>query len=225
MPSLGVTALIRDLVVPKQPPRMSRERYRKTAIDLIEREKLVEPAFSFNIVDLDAPAADTLHVAGERLFAPRLIPETGTLTALACGVVTIGPRLEQQVSLLFKQRAVSLALALDQIGNELLLAAVRRLQDRMMIAARRRGLLMAGELRPGDPGLGLDAQGAILRLAGAESIGISLTRGHAICPLKSSSMVLGVGIDLPPSHWSRCDDCRSRATCKVAERDREMTAN
>ena len=35
----------------------------------------------------------------------------------------------------------------------------------MQAEASRRGLTMSGELRAGDPGLALEAQGAVLRLA------------------------------------------------------------
>ncbi len=225
MPNLSATALLRELTTPKEPDKAGRQRFRQAAVDLIAQEKLLAPAFSFRIVDLDMPVADTLQAGGERLYAPRLLPVSGKLTALACGVATIGPRLEQRVGSLFKERHPSLALALDAIGNELLFAAVRCLQDRIMVAARQRSLMMAGELRPGDPGLALDAQGAVVRLAEAATIGVHVTQGQAIYPLKSSSQVLGVGTDLPPAHWSRCDDCRSRPTCKLVAREAEMAAN
>jgi acyl transferase domain-containing protein len=194
----------------------ARERFHREAVDLIEREKLIASAFSFRIAELDAPAEEQLRVGGETLYAPRLLPEAGELTGLACGVVTIGSALEKRVSSLFAEKCVSLALALDDIGNQLLLAATRHAQDRMLAAARAKGLSMAGELRPGDPGLALQAQGLVLRLADAASIGVSVSRGHALTPHKSISMMLGVGLDLPPAHWSRCDDCPSREKCRVA---------
>jgi hypothetical protein len=194
----------------------ARERFHREAEDLVERENLIAAAFSFRIAELDAPAADTLYVDGETLYAPRLLPQTGELTALACGVVTLGPALEQRVASLFAERCISLALALDDLGNRLLLAATRHAQDRMLAAARAKSLSMSGELRPGDPGLALQAQAAVLRLAGAASIGVNVTRGHTLMPLKSITMVLGAGIELPPARWSRCDDCPSRSKCRVA---------
>ncbi len=194
----------------------ARERFHREAVDLIGREKLLAPAFSFRVVELDAPAEEVLRVGGETLYAPRMLPESGELIGLACGVVTIGPALEKRVSSLFAEKCVSLALALDDIGNQLLLAATRHAQDRMLASTRARGLSMAGELRPGDPGLALQTQALVLRLADAASIGVSASRGHALTPHKSISMVLGVGIDLPPARWSRCDDCPSREKCRVA---------
>jgi hypothetical protein len=85
----------------------------------------------------------------------------------------------------------------------------------MLLSGRKRGLTMAGELRPGDPGLSLNAQSGVLRLAGAASIGVGLSSGHMLNPVKSVSMMLGAGLDLPPARWSRCDECGSRATCKI----------
>jgi hypothetical protein len=194
------------------------DRLRQKSLNIAREEQLIDAAYSYSIVPLDAPAAETLCAGGERLFAPWLLPESGKLTAIACGVCTLGTKLERRVSELFAGRQASLAMALDGLGNELLFAVSRRAQDRMLADAARRGLSMAGELRPGDPGLGLDAQAAVLRLARAETIGIRLSTGGLMHPLKSCSMVLGVGLGLPAVQWSRCDHCPTRDKCKVAQR-------
>lgn len=218
MPEIPARSLLREVRIEEAAHGAfaARERFHREAEDMVERENLLAPAFSFRIAELEAPAADLLHVGGESLHAPRLLPETGKLTGLACGVVTIGLALERQVSSLFASKCVSLALALDDIGNQLLLAATRHVQDRMWAAARAQGLSMAGELRPGDPGLALQAQGLVLRLADAAAVGVSVSRGHALIPHKSISMLLGVGVGLSPARWSRCDDCPSRAKCRIA---------
>ena len=77
---------------------------------------------------------------------------------------------------------------------------------------------MSGELRAGDPGLALEAQGAVLRLSAAAGIGITLGESFLMHPLKSTTMVLGVGENLPASSWSRCDACTSRDRCGVRAR-------
>ncbi|MEO8653933.1 MAG: hypothetical protein ABI409_07415 [Ramlibacter sp.] len=196
----------------------ARNRLRAQALAMARDESLVAAAYSYRIVDLQAPAAPVLHADGESLEAPWLLPASGQLTALACGVCTLGPALERRVSGLFAQRRASLAMALDELGNELLFDVSRRAQDRMQAEASRRGLSMSGELRAGDPGLALQAQGAVLRLAAADRVGISLSEGFVMHPLKSTSMVLGVGVDLPASAWSRCDTCNSRDKCGVRAR-------
>ena len=196
-----------------------RIRARAQALELAEREGLVAAAWRWAIVPLDASPAETLRAGGETFHAPWLLPKSGELTALAFAVCTIGPALERRVSGLFIERRPSLALALDILGNELLLTLSRRMQDLLLVEVKRRGLSMAGELRPGDPGLGLEAQAAVLRLAKAEEIGLAVTRLGMLNPTKSASAMFGVGVDLPPARWSRCDRCPSRKTCKVAKQD------
>lgn len=196
----------------------ARARLRAEALALARAEALVEPAASWRIVPLDAPPAATLRAGGEVLHAPRLLPPSGRLTALGCAVCTLGPGLEQRVRALFAARRASLALALDELGNELLFELARRTQDRLHAAVARRGWTMAGELRAGDPGLDLAAQPAVLRLADAAAIGVVANEQLLMQPHKSTSMVHGVGVDLPPAAWSRCDDCSHRPKCRAVAR-------
>lgn len=214
MPAVRGVDLKRELAN-NPPPGLSplRSRLRAEALTLIEAEDLVEASYSYRILPLDRPAANPLHVGGEILHAPRLLPESGELTSLGCGVCSLGPRLEARVTALFGEKRASLALALDEVANQMLMALGRRVQDRMLSECYRRRLSMAGELRAGDPGLDIAAQAAVLRLAEAESIGVRMHGSHLLTPLKSVSMVLGVGRDLPAVSWSRCDSCPSASKC------------
>ncbi len=220
MPMVRSSGLLRDIAaIPcAGGPLRQRGRFRRDALDLVERENLLSAAFCYRIVPLDEPPSDVLRAGGEKLDALRLVPGSGRLTAVAVGVCTLGPALEQRATALFAERRISLALALDELGNGILFALSRRVQDRIVSEARKQQLTAAGELRAGDPGLPLQAQAAVQRLAGAESIGVTVTQGQVLYPLKSMSMVLGVGIDLPPARWSRCDDCPSAPKCRMSGR-------
>lgn len=195
-----------------------RARMRGEALELARAEKLVDAAYSYRIVPLEGSARPTLRAGGEVLQASRLLPESGELTALGCAACTVGPGIEARVRSLFAEKRASLALALDELGNEMLFEVSRRAQDRMLADAVRRRLTFGGELHAGDPGLELEAQGAVLRLAQADGIGIRLGRGRVMHPLKSVSMLIGIGIDLPKARWSRCDHCPSRAKCGLPGR-------
>lgn len=193
-----------------------RARFHRQAVDLAKGEGLSQAMLCYAVLPLDAPATEVLHVGGEAFHAPRLLPKTGALTALAFGAATLGSALEQRVTELFGERQRSLALALDELGNRMLIEASRRLQDIVLAMVQRMGLDMAGELRPGDPGLQLDAQPAVLRLAGAVGLGLRTTHSFVLNPTKSVTVVYGVGRELPPASWSRCDDCRCRPKCRMA---------
>jgi hypothetical protein len=220
MPTVRSSGLLRDVAtIPCADEALRRRgRYRRDAIDLLERDDLLDAAYCYRIVALDEPPSHMLRAGGEALDALRLVPKSGQLTAFGVGICTLGPALERRASLLFAERRISLALALDRLGNELLSALSRRVQDRIVSEARKAGLTAAGELRAGDPGLPMAAQTAVHRLAGADTIGVSVTQGQVLHPLKSISMVLGIGIDLPAAHWSRCDDCPSAPRCRMSGR-------
>jgi hypothetical protein len=203
---------------PLLPPSPARARLRAAALQLVQAEGLgVHGAYSYAFVGLDGPAAGLLNDGG-RKEVPWARPASGKLTGVACCVCTLGPALPARIHQLFEHKQRSLAVGLDELGNELLFALSRRAEDRMLAAAQRRGLSMAGELRAGDPGLALAAQGLVLQLAGAEAIGVTLSPSLLMMPEKSGSAVLGVGIDLPATNWSRCDECRSRERCAHRKR-------
>jgi hypothetical protein len=199
---------------PLRPASPARARLRAAALELVRTEGLgAAGAYAFEFVGLDGPAAALLCDEGRSAPVPWANPPSGQLTGVACCVCTLGPALPARVQQLFREQKRALAVGLDDLGNELLFALVRRAQDRILADAVRLGLSMAGELCAGDPGLGLTAQPLVLRLAGAAAIGVTLASSLLMQPEKSSSAVLGVGIDLPPSDWSRCDECRSRDRC------------
>jgi hypothetical protein len=198
-----------------QARRPAADRLRRQALDFARERGLGRAACVFDVVALDAAENGVLSLRGESLHAPRLIPQSGELAALAFGACTLGAAISERVAALFGERRPALALALDALGNEMVTEASRRLQDLVLALVRRRGLTMAGELRPGDPGLALAAQPAVLRFAGAERIGVACAPGFGLSPHKSASVVYGVGHDLPATNWSRCDDCRWRETCRA----------
>ena len=198
----------------------ARRRLWEQAVELVREEDLVDPAYCYNIVALDSPAShgnQLLKVGGGALAAPRLIPETGELTALAFNVATIGPKIEARIAALFAERRAALAVMLDELSNLLLFDVARRAGDRIQADVRRRGLSMAGELHAGDPGLDLSAQAMVLELAQARCVNVQLSKGQLLRPMKSGSVVYGVGIDLPPATWTRCEECPSREKCQFKD--------
>ena len=187
---------------------------RESVLGLAAEEGLGGSRYTLRIVPLQRQSGGQLWVEGRRLFAPRLVPPSGELTALGFAACTLGEALEARVRSLFQARRPALAMSLDALGNEMLGVVSRRAQDRLQGQVSRLGLSMAGELRPGDPGLGLEAQEAVLALCGGERIGIRVYGPGLLEPLKSTTMVLGVGRELPEADWSRCDGCRSRDRCR-----------
>lgn len=195
-----------------------RSRYREKAEELVKLEKLVEPQVAFRIVEIEKIEGDKILVVGEWLEAPRLIPESGKLTHIAAGVSTLGWKITERCTSLFDERKASLAIALDALAGELLMDTGRKLQDRIFKQVRKMGLSIGTELHAGDNGLALEAQHQVMRLADAQKIGVAVSSGLLLTPLKSGSVIFGVGEDLPVSTWSRCDDCKSRPKCPYVQK-------
>jgi hypothetical protein len=216
--------VLRDVQRARVPSAVARREklveLRTQALEIVASQQLVSARATWAIVPLESdPLAGGgwLDVGGRRMQAPWLLPASGELTAVACAVATIGAAIEEHVAGLFAERRASLALALDGVSNELLWALSRRVQDRILGSAIKQGLCVAGELRAGDPGLQLQEQQTVLQLAGADNIGVSLTSTMMMNPTKSTSIVQGVGRDLPPESWSRCDHCASRLRCGLVK--------
>jgi hypothetical protein len=226
MPSVRGVDLKRELAnSPVEGLSPARGRMHRQAVDMIRDEGLLEASYSYNIVPLDQPAdGPRLQAGGEMLEAARLLPDSGELTALGCGVYTLGARLESRISELFRQRRAALAVVLDEIGVELLFAMGRRVQDRMLSECYRKRLSMGAELHAGDPGLALDTQASVLRLAEGSKIGVGLHKGQLITPLKSGSVVFAVGRNLPEVAWSRCETCPSFSKCNFGRRQRDAAS-
>jgi len=192
----------------------ARQRLRREALSMALTEQLVEAAYSYRVVALEAPAGPSLRAGGETFDASRLLPQTGTLTAVGALACTLGPKVEARVSRLFREKRAALAAALDELANDLLFAASRIAEDHLLAACRRDGLSVSGELRAGDPGLQLAAQPAVLQLADGAALGIALISGHFMQPLKSLAALFAVGTDLPRAQWSRCANCPAVARCR-----------
>ena len=143
--------LLRELEARPAPAAPARARLRREGIAVLRGEGLLQPAYSHAILPIDGEAAGWFRVGGEVLEAPTLVPGSGALTALAFAVVTLGGRLEGLISQLFSQRKAALAITLDDLANEMLMALGRRVQDRVQAEVLRRRLTMAGELHAGYP--------------------------------------------------------------------------
>lgn len=215
---VSLDALMRRLPAPdpRAPAALGERRAR--ALEALQAEGAVEPVFAYRIVALDAAGPDALVADGRRLHAPQLLPPSGTLEAVGIVVCTLGAGVERRVRAYFTARRPSSALALEGLANELLFALADRAQERLTLTALRGGRTVAGELRPGDPGMDLGAQSDLLGLAEAHAIGVRATAGGALSPLASSTSVHGVGRGLPAATWSRCDRCPSAPRCALRAR-------
>ena len=170
---------------------MNLEPAREEARLLLRREALVWPAFTY-----------------------RISPDA----ALAVGACTIGAALESRVAELFRGGERLLALELDALGNERLFCLAKRALSTIAREAKRRGQRAGDERYPGDGGMTVEEQVHALDFAQADSIGIVVTAGGMLAPIKSMSFVVPLGADLKRSRGGPCRRCPSQARCASGKR-------
>jgi hypothetical protein len=177
---------------------------------------LLTPAVAYEVFDV-------LEVRHERLvISPRvslrslcLVQALGSTRQIAVAVCCIGPQLEEAVRAMFAAGQFVEATVLDGVGS----AAVEELSQHVCRmfedVARERGLTASGPISPGEPDWPLEAQRDLLDLVPAEEIGVTLMDSYLMHPLKSLTMVVGIGKNL--SAGSSCEFCSLKDVCRYRE--------
>jgi hypothetical protein len=156
---------------------------------------------------------------GSSLVAPGLGELSSNVSAVAGIACTLGTALETRVSELCRQRSMSLAFALDAVGNELLMYTARCATLAIRREARLLGLSAGDALTPGGSGFSLGQQLAVLDLAEGVQLGIRLRGQGMLYPVKTRTLVVGVGVGLTAKPLCRrCEGCESREACRYRKR-------
>jgi hypothetical protein len=191
-------------------------RTRDEALAMIARDTLAAPAFAYRIHPATRVGNGMIDVGAAALRAPVLAADPGELVAVAAAVCTLGIAFQRRISDLFIERRRSLALALDTVGNELLFRLADRATAAIRRDARRRGYGIGIEISPGDPGMPLDQQAAVLALAGTPQHGVAATEAGMLTPVQSLSLLVAIGRNLRQrSSRARCACCPSRDRCTM----------
>jgi len=187
---------------------------RQEAIAMVEEDGLAMPAYSYRSTEVRGTGGELLEFGAASICAPGLADVSSRLTAVTAVVCTLGPAIEERVSQLCAGRRLSLALALDRLGNELLMYTARQVMLMVRAEARKQGLSIGDAISPGGRGLQLDQQGTVVALADGARLGVRVIDQGMLHPVKSRSMVIGVGSGLTAKPLRRrCEGCSSRETC------------
>ena len=188
---------------------------RQLALGMIAQEGLARPVFCYRAAKLQGVRGDLLELGQTELSAPGMAATSSRLSAVTALVCTLGPALEARVSGLCAKRSISLALALDELGNAMLMYTARRAVLAVRKECRSQGLTTGDTLTPGGSGLPLAQQGAVLQLAGGDRLGVSVTEQGMLWPVKSRSLIVGMGAGLSPQpSRKRCQQCSSGGHCR-----------
>lgn len=168
------------------------------------------------------PVAELRHerlllAGGGLLLGPLIAGHLAAASEVIVAVCTVGDGLSQPISERFQTNPVQ-ALALEGLAaaaaEALAEAACRRFEE----IALAEELKASIPLNPGMIGWPLEeGQAQIFGLLDASEIGVKLGPGSIMQPLKSLSLVIGLGRELDAAGQS-CDFCSMRETCRYKDR-------
>ncbi|MCP4005048.1 MAG: hypothetical protein GY725_12715 [bacterium] len=191
--------------------------------EVVERE-LLQPAVVWESRKVLEASGARIRLDGgaELTRAEGAVRLLGKAEELVMAVGSIGPALDTTTREWFASGREVEAFILGEVGN----LAIGKLADHLpkSIAewASERGFDTSGVLSPGQNDVDLSEQRVVVEVAGAERIGVELTSACMLAPVKSLSMLIGLGQGLPKwTHAQACELCSSRDTCRLRTIDPE----
>jgi hypothetical protein len=203
-------------------------RSRRPALATIAEEVIAEgspmlaPIVLYRSFPVEGLQHERLRLAGGgSLRGPLISKHLAGSAKVIVAVCTVGDALSNYASARFDQDPVR-SLALDGLASAAAEALAEAACQRFESLAAAEGLNVSTPLNPGMIGWPLDAgQEQLFALVDASEIGVTLGRGGLMQPLKSLSLVLGLGRDLD-TEGCTCDYCTMRDTCRFKKSGKEQ---
>ena len=178
---------------------------------------LIQPAALVHSLPVEAVHHERLNLAdGGSLSGPAIARFLAPAQEVVIVICTIGDQMELLISEAMKSEP-ALGMSLDGLANgavENLGTEVCRHFERV---AARRGWQCSLPVSPGMDGWPLgEAQKQLFALVDSSSVGVRLTDNAVMLPLKTASMVLGLGVNIAVQ-GGPCDFCNLRETCRYRE--------
>jgi hypothetical protein len=186
---------------------------------IAEGSPLLAPVLLYRRIQVAEVRHERLVLAdGGSLSGPAIADHLGAAREVIVAVCTVGDALSARASEVFERNPVR-GLALDGLASaaaEALAEAACRHFERI---AESEGLAASIPLNPGMAGWPLlEAQQQVFALLPADEIGVTLNPSGLMEPLKSLSLVVGLGRAGDLAGGRTCDFCTMRETCRYKER-------
>jgi len=175
---------------------------------------LLEPAIAYELYAVTRVNHNRMCLEGGTTLHGWLLSSVlPSAKELAVAVCTIGAKLEEKVIEFFGKGESLRGLLLDGIGNAAVDSLVQETCQFIKNEASSRGYQASSPLIPGMPGLPVSEQRQMFQLVPAEQIGVRLTSSAMMVPLKSLSMVVGTGPEMPT--WTQAETCKRCSLSKT----------
>jgi hypothetical protein len=187
---------------------------------IAEGSPLLEPALLYQRFPVTGIRHERLELAGGgSLSGPAIGSHLGAAREVIVAVCTVGSALTARASEVFESNPVR-GLALDGLASAAAEAVAEAACRHFEGIAAAEGLAASIPLNPGMTGWPLlEAQEQVFSLLPAGEIGVTLSPSGVMEPLKSVSLVVGLGRAGELMGGRTCDFCTMRETCRYKDRD------
>lgn len=182
-----------------------------------ELAALLEPAAAWDYFHVQEMRHEKVVLqGGQRIGNGPVTTVMGGAEQLAIGVCTIGNRVSARIHEHKDCGETLRSMLLDQLGSLAVGQLSRLLYERLETDAASRGLHISTYLSPGESEWSIGDQAVIFGLLDAAQIGVSLTESLLMKPIKSLSLMAGIGqnpMGVPGA--THCDYCTMSDRCPL----------
>jgi hypothetical protein len=187
---------------------------------LDDARALVAPAALWDTFPIREFRHERLILAdGTRIGNGPVAEVTAGATDLVVAVVTAGPAISGRVSMLQHEGARLRTMFLDDFGSWAVDQVRQGLCRYVEADTSARDWHASAALSPGESAWHVEEQAVIFGLLDTEPIGVTLTSSLVMTPVKSLSLIIGIGPEpLGSEGGSNCDYCTIRERCAYRHR-------
>ncbi|GAB4526381.1 MAG: hypothetical protein Kow0063_00570 [Anaerolineae bacterium] len=180
-----------------------------------EVKEAIEPAACWDRFPIQKFLHDKLVLAnGVRLGGGPVVSVMGGAEELIVAVCTIGPAADRLIEEAQKTRQLFRALVLNDLAAWAVDIVRQQLCRCFEEEAKEQGLHISAPLSPGESAWSVQDQAVIFSLLDAGQINVSLSPSMVMSPVKSLSLILGVGSRAVGIEGaSNCDFCTIKERC------------
>jgi hypothetical protein len=180
-----------------------------------EAVELSEPAVAWDTFPVQEMRHEKVILAGgTRIGNGPVTTVMGGAERLAIGVCTIGPRLSNRIHEHIDSGEAVRSMLLDQLGTLAVGKLSRLFYQWLADETTAQGLHISTYLSPGESEWSIKDQAVIFDLLDTAPIGVSLTESLLMAPVKSLSLMAGIGPHpMGEPDTTHCDYCTMKERC------------
>jgi hypothetical protein len=183
--------------------------------ELVEAQQLIEPAACWDTFPVREVRHEKLVLGdGTKIGGGPVAAVVGGADDLVVAVCTVGSRITEQVDAYSREKDLFRGMMLSDLASWAVDLVRQELCEWIEEDAKGRGLHVSTPLSPGESVWPVSEQATIFSLVDAGRIGVTLSPSMIMRPLKSLSLIMGIGSRAMGSEGgTNCDFCTIRDRC------------